>query len=189
MRRPTLALVPFYLGTATISIETLARDLDRLLALDVRTLPPWFDPEAAYDPSRGQYLSTRLLALLDDGAGTAFHRVLGVTAADLFVPVLTYVFGEAQVDGRAAIVSIHRLQPEAYGLPRDDELLAARLRKEAAHELGHCDGLLHCREAECVMHPSTYAEEIDLKPDRRCPACDERSGSPGTPDTGRPWRA
>lgn len=179
MDRPEIALVPFYLGPSTSLLDTLAHDLERLIGVRTREFPPWFDPEDAYDPSRGQYLSTRLLALLDDGPGRRFPRVLGVTGADLFVPVLTYVFGEAQLHGRAAVVSIQRLRPEAYGLPADPERLARRLTVEAAHELGHCDGLLHCADDACVMHASTYVEEIDLKPAERCGRCDN------LPDEGR----
>jgi archaemetzincin len=97
--------------------------------------------------------------------------VVGVTAVDLFVPVLTYVFGEAQLGGRAVVVSTHRLRPEAYGLPADDELVAARTEKEALHELGHTWGLRHCHAPDCVMRASTYAEEIDLKPAALCDRC------------------
>jgi archaemetzincin len=177
--RLELALVPFYMGPCAGLLESLGLDLERLLGLQPRESPPWFDPEDAYDPSRGQYLSTRLLSMLDDGPGTSFPRVLGVTGADLFVPVLTYVFGEAQLHGRAAVVSIQRLRPEAYGLPPAPEVLARRLTIEAAHELGHCDGLLHCRLDGCVMRASTYVEEIDLKSAERCRRCG--TGTPPAP--------
>ena len=166
-----LAIIPIYLGPLGSMIEPLARGLQDRLDVTTREVLPWFDPEDAYDPSRGQYHSTRLLAALDRGAGLDFDRVLAVTAADLFVPVLTYVFGEAQLGGRAAVVSVQRLRPEAYGLPPDPGLLARRLLTEACHELGHCDGLLHCRDGGCVMHASTYVEEIDLKSASRCIDC------------------
>jgi archaemetzincin len=151
--------------------EGLARGVTEQLGFTTHEVLPWFDPEDAYDPSRGQYNSTRLLAMLDRGAGEAFDRVLAVTAADLFVPVLTYVFGEAQLRGRAAVVSLQRLRPEVYGLAADPDRLAQRLLTEACHELGHCDGLLHCHDPRCVMHASTYVEEIDLKTSSRCPDC------------------
>jgi len=181
MPRPELALVPIYMGSSPSLLDGLGAELERLTGLSPRQRLPWFDPEEAYDPSRGQYHSTRLLALLDDGPGAGFHRVLAVTAADLFVPVLTYVFGEAQLGGRAAIVSTQRLRPEVYGLAPDPARVAERLLKEAAHELGHCDGLLHCRDGACVMHASTYAEDIDLKPATRCPTCAGLGGEIGRP--------
>src|ERR1022692_4315227 len=40
-----------------------------------------------------------------------------VTSVDLYVPVLTFVFGEAQLTGSCAVVSLHRLREEFYGLP------------------------------------------------------------------------
>ena len=92
-------------------------------------------------------------------------RILGLTDADLFIPILTFVFGEAQLKGRAAVVSTARLGgPPAARLP-------LRLETEAVHELGHTFGLLHSSDDGCVMHASTYVEEIDLKSDSFCLSC------------------
>ncbi|TPW11234.1 MAG: peptidase, zinc-dependent [bacterium] len=89
----------------------------------------------------------------------------------LFIPVLSFVFGEAQLDGPAAVVSTWRLDPVAYGLPGDAARLQERLAKEITHELGHTLGLYHCRQFECVMRSSTDVEEIDLKRGVFCPEC------------------
>lgn len=168
---PGIDLVPIFLSREPDLLQRLGDDLAEGLGTSVRLRVPWFDPETAYDPSRGQYNSTRILkSLLGDPDGAA-ARILGVAGVDLFIPVLTYVFGEAQLDGRAAVVSTHRLRAEAYGLPADDALLAERLLKEAVHELGHTLGLLHCANPTCVMRASTYVEEIDLKRAGFCPPC------------------
>jgi predicted Zn-dependent protease len=53
----------------------------------------------------------------------------------------------------------------------DDALLLDRLDKEATHELGHTFGLVHCIDPMCVMHASTYAEEIDFKGAEFCLQC------------------
>lgn len=132
----------------------------------------YIDPSFAFDTYRNQYNSTSLInALLehfpDDG-----RKIIGVTTVDLFVPVLTYVFGEAQLDGQAAVLSTHRFKEEFYGLGAEPDLELSRLVKEAAHELGHTFGLIHCHNAECVMHSSTSAEEIDLKGRNFCEACE-----------------
>ncbi|HYU31798.1 MAG TPA: archemetzincin, partial [Thermoanaerobaculia bacterium] len=76
-----------------------------------------------------------------------------------------------QLPGRAAVVSLHRLAPELYGLPADEERLVERAEKEAIHELGHTFGLIHCRQPKCVMRSSTYVEEIDLKEGQFCEGC------------------
>jgi archaemetzincin len=169
-----LELVPFYVPSGDGFVERLGDELAREFRRDVRVRLPWFDPESAYDAERGQYDSTKLLAkLLADPQGSE-TLLLGVTGVDLFVPVLTFVYGEAQLDGRAAIVSLHRLRAEAYGLPPDPELCYERLFKEAAHELGHVHGLLHCADPNCVMRASTYVEQIDDKSRDFCDTCGTR---------------
>lgn len=174
-----LDLVPIYLAGRSDLLRRLSAELERRLDLGVRTRRPWFDPELAFDSSRGQYSSTTLLRLLLDDPTEANDMVLAVASVDLFAPVLTYVFGEAQLDGRAAVVSTHRLHAEAYGLPADDELLFERLLKEALHELGHVYGLVHCRDPRCVMISSTYVEDIDQKPAAHCTACLKRMHGTG----------
>jgi archaemetzincin len=98
-------------------------------------------------------------------------RVLAVTDVDLFVPVLTFVFGEAQLPGRCAVVSTHRLREEFYGLPANQRLLEERLIKEAVHELGHTYGLLHCDGWECVMGSAHAVERVDVRSAEMCAAC------------------
>ncbi len=167
-----LDIVPIYFPDRDGILRRLGAALEREFRLPARVRSPWFDPEAAFDAGRGQYRATLLLkSLLDDPQEDRADRILGVTGVDLFAPVLTYVFGEAQLSGRAAVVSCHRLRAEAYGLPPDPALLYARLHKEAMHELGHTYGLLHCPGPACVMRASAYVEEIELKPARFCDAC------------------
>ncbi len=98
-------------------------------------------------------------------------KILGIISVDLFIPVLTYVFGEAQLGGKISIVSTFRLNEIAYGLPENRKLTEERLLKEAVHELGHNFGLLHCEDYLCVMHPSTSVEEVDIKTASFCSKC------------------
>lgn len=165
-----ILLVPIYLAEGRALLDDLTQRLAEAFAVPVEVRQPWFDPERCFDPSRGQYNSTLLLAQLEGAPGGAW-RVLGVTGVDLFIPVLTWVFGEAQLPGRAAVVSLHRLASELYGLPADPAQLAERAEKESVHELGHTFGLVHCRQPGCVMGSSTYVEEIDLKSARFCDDC------------------
>jgi archaemetzincin len=101
-----------------------------------------------------------------------------VAEPDLFIPILTFVFGEAQLGGTASIISIARLRQSYYGLPEDQALYYHRAEKEALHELGHTLGLIHCPSYECVMHFSNGIEEVDLKGDRYCPSCSAGIGLP-----------
>ncbi|GAB4108785.1 MAG: archaemetzincin family Zn-dependent metalloprotease [Acidobacteriota bacterium] len=153
-------------------------------ALDVpcRTDASRLDADFAYDSSRGQFYSTEILARLATLSGSfPGAKVLGVTAVDLFIPILTFVFGEAQVGGSAALLSTHRLRQSFYGLPEDSRVFLNRLEKEALHELGHTFGLLHCRTVDCVMHFSNSVDEVDLKSRYFCAEC-RRLGHPFVPD-------
>ena len=130
----------------------------------------------ARDYQRNQYHSTAILQRLLELSPDDDIRVLGVTPLDLFVPVFTFVFGEAQVGGRCAIVSCHRLREEFYGLPPRPDLLDGRLVKEAVHELGHTFGLQHCDDWRCVMASSHAVERVDVKGSEFCARCTVKAG-------------
>ena len=148
---------------------------DLLEELSFRTAIPMggrrINLDVAFDAGRRQYHSTILIEELKKAyPGT----VIGATSLDLFIPVLTFVFGEAEMPGRAAIFSMHRLRQEFYGLPPDGDLLIERSLKELNHELGHTAGLAHCRDPFCVMSSSASVERVDSKDTAFCPACDAR---------------
>ena len=132
------------------------------------------DVRAAYNPTRQQYHSTQVLRILHELGGNEHQILLGVTALDLFIPIFTFVFGEAQVGGSVALMSLHRLRQEYYGLPKNPDLLFVRAEREAAHELGHVFGLAHCRSFDCVMRFSNSVEEVDVKSDEFCMLCDAK---------------
>ena len=166
-----LGLVPIYCGTRADLLTPLADRLAQVFGLTVEQIPAGFDPQRAFDDSRGQYNSRVLLAQLERSASAEIVKVLGVAGVDLFIPVLTYVFGEAQLDSRAAVVSTYRLDNALYGLPSDADLLFNRLCKESIHELGHTFGLVHCADGRCVMASSPQLTGVDLKSARFCADC------------------
>jgi archaemetzincin len=152
-------------------LDDVGSRIAKAFSTKVTVRPPRFDPELAFDSSRGQYHSTAILERLLADSSNGDDRILGIAGIDLFIPILTYVFGEAQLNGRAAVVSIYRLDNARYGLPSNAPLLRERLTKEAIHELGHTAGLVHCHHPVCVMRSSTYVEDIDIKSDDFCPDC------------------
>ena len=152
--------------------EGLSRELG--VACEVLTEEP--EPAFAYNVTRQQYSSTEILAYMMKRCVPHGARLLGVTPLDLYIPILTFVFGEAQLSGACAIVSCHRLRQEFYGLPADEVLFRERTLKEAVHELGHTLTLAHCEDYQCVMAPSHGVEWIDLKSSRLCDACRTAAG-------------
>src|SRR5215470_587670 len=155
--------------------ERLLMDLGPALAdvyrIPCRIVQTRLDPQFAFHPERQQYHSSEILHRMQGYAADGAWRVLGVTALDLYIPILTFVFGEAQMGGPCALVSAHRLSQDFYGLPADSDLLRTRLIKEAVHELGHTLNLTHCDDYSCAMAPSHAVEWIDLKEAALCDSC------------------
>jgi archaemetzincin len=138
-----------------------------------RVSPALEHPDYAYDTGRRQYDSKSILKRLLECCPHDTLRFMGVTAVDLYIPILKYVYGLAQLEGRCSLISIHRLRPEFYEHPPNPDLLLSRVEKTALHELGHTFGLTHCRVRQCVMHSSTRIEDTDFKKPQFCPTCFE----------------
>jgi archaemetzincin len=128
----------------------------------------------AFDPDRRQYGSIPVLDMLVRRCPRDAGKLLAVTERDLFIPVLTFVFGQAQLGGRVGVVSFARLRQEFYGLAANREIFLERACKEALHETGHMFGLVHCAERKCAMSLATTVRQIDLKEDAFCAACGAR---------------
>lgn len=155
-------------------LQELCQGLTRELRAPCEVLPDALDPTFAFHPERQQYHSTQLLARMSPYVSRQTWRLLGVATVDLYIPILTFVFGEAQVGDFSAIVSSHRLRQEFYGLPAEQSLLRLRLLKEAVHELGHTFELSHCDDYRCAMAPSHAVEWIDVKTSSYCQTCRAR---------------
>ncbi len=149
-------------------INEIAKRLMDTINIPVKLLSSIEEPVYAFDPVRRQYYSTKILSYIVTNHNNAALRTIGVIGVDLFIPILTYVFGEAQLDGKAAIVSGTRLREEYYGLKPDKKLYIERLFKEVMHELGHTFGLTHCELPHCVMHLSNNVASIDKKTANFC---------------------
>lgn len=143
-----------------------------------------FDPTLGYHAERQQFHSSEILQAMQAIERPKDCHLLGVAGVDLYIPILKYVFGEAQLGGPCAVVSFHRLRQEFYGLERDDRLLSQRLLKECIHEIGHTLDLRHCRDYRCAMASAHAVEWIDLRENSLCESCQAQVDSrpfPGKP--------
>lgn len=151
--------------------EWITKAVAEWFPLPMQRLPALPVPELAYDPKRNQYRSVEFMRMLNQHAPQNGSRILGITDVDLSIPMLSFLFGQAQLDGPVAIVSLCRLRQEFYGLPAQDDLLRERLTKEVLHEMGHTFGLVHCSEQSCAMSLSTHIGMVDLKTEQYCSRC------------------
>lgn len=157
-------------------LERIAESVRAEFQVSVKLKEAHMDLSDFYDASRRQYNGNKLLKRVATMQQSDHEIVIGLFQVDLFIPILTHIFGQAVLDGHTGIASIYRLVNERYGLPPDNEMLLARFRKEVIHELGHTFGLIHCNSPKCVMRSSTYVEDIDMKDYRLCKYCREKIG-------------
>jgi len=174
MRNQRITIIP--IGEVDLFIlEFLGECLKRTFALDT-DIQPWETnifqiPDATY---KGRCNSTRILMHLSKRIPDNSLRVLAVTEYDLYSPIFSSMFGEAQLGGPCALISLHRLRQEFYDLPPDQTVFLSRCEKEVIHEVAHTFGLLHCSIRECIMYPSTNIVDTDIKSNIFCDDCASR---------------
>jgi archaemetzincin len=154
-------------------LKNIAEAVKQEFQVTVNIREGHLDLSEFYDPGRRQYNGTRLLKVVDSSFSSDSGKTVGIFNVDLFIPILTYIFGQAYLNGRTGIASLYRLSNERYGMNTDNKFILERLTKEVIHELGHTFGLIHCHIPTCVMRSSTYVEDIDQKSTNLCLRCRE----------------
>jgi archaemetzincin len=152
-------------------LRKVAEAVGRELFLPVTVIEGHLDMSGYYDAGRRQYDGNQLIKAVDQTYADDSRRSIGLFDVDLFIPILTFIFGQAFLNGRAGIASTYRLGNERYGLEKNEDLMLDRFIKETIHETGHTLGLIHCRVSGCVMNPGNYVEDIDQKGTALCHTC------------------
>jgi archaemetzincin len=145
-------------------------NLEIVLGLPARLTTPRPEPAPALVATGRQYDAGIILDALAADSGPGRLR-LGLIASDLCLPGFTHVFGQAQMNGRAAVVSTHRLAGPTGDAPRS--VLYTRLVKVALHEMAHVLGAVHCHRPECLMRFSSTLAQVDALEVAFCPECAE----------------
>jgi archaemetzincin len=152
-------------------IRNVAEAVKKEFFLNVNIREGHLDLSEYYDPTRRQYNGVKLVNVVESTFSSDKSKTIGLFNVDLFIPILTYIFGQAFLNGRTGIASNYRLNNERYGIALDEKLVLERFSKEVIHELGHTFGLIHCHVPACVMRSSTYVEDIDQKSSHLCLNC------------------
>ncbi len=152
-------------------LEKIASRLAQEFHLPVSIEDCHIDLSEFYNPMRRQYDGNRILKELDLHSLPPQVKKIGLFRVDLCIPILTYIFGQAPLNGNTGIASLYRLHNEPYGMNKDEDMLLDRFKKVITHELGHMFGLLHCHVPHCVMRSSTYVEDLDQKSHNLCKKC------------------
>ena len=171
--KETLLIVPFD-DVSTDVLRRIGESLTQQLNIAYDITAVMSIPPAAYNQQRRQYHSSILLEMLIATYGKTGKHILGIADYDLFVPQLNFVFGEADVYNKTAVISLTRLRQEYYHLPPDNNLFLQRALTEAIHELGHTYGLQHCSNPHCVMFFSNALADTDRKGYLFCDKCKTR---------------
>lgn len=159
-----------------VALSVVAANLQAIAGLLADTAPAVPDPDYALIPARRQYNAVPILTALEKDIPERGLR-LGIVSGDLCLPIFSYVLGEAQVGGRAAVVSLFRLGRGGDGRPVEPSRVYERLAKVSLHEIAHVLGLRHCRDPQCLMQFSPGAEHIDELAMGFCEQCEALLGA------------
>jgi len=153
-------------------LEPLAKQLEKAFGCAVEIHKGVGAPQETYNERRRQYSSSQILQKMHSFIEVKKQeKVLAIADVDLYVERLNFVFGEAELGGQFAIISLARLRQSFFELPENEGLFLERTEKESVHELGHVYGLQHCPDPSCVMYFSNSLMDTDRKGASFCARC------------------
>ena len=158
-------------GVPELSPRVIAAHIHAYFQIQADVLEAMPLPTGAFNAERVQYDAAKILSHLENKSFEGYEKIIAVLGRDLFVPVFSYVMGEARQDGRCALISLFRLEDDLpTGKPVPPQLIE-RCAKAALHEIGHLFNLIHCSDPLCLMHLAGDARELDRRSFNLCRYC------------------
>lgn len=154
-------------------LEEISTELKNQLRIVTDTHLQMGIPKEFRDSYRDQYSVERVLKFLNENVQ---GKVLAVTDSDIFTQGMNFAYGQSQMSGSSAVLSMFRLRPEFYRKRTDNSVLIERAVKESVHEVGHMLGLKHCLNEKCVMNFSPTIFNLDTKTKFFCADCKTKLG-------------
>lgn len=155
-----------------IAERVVAANLQAVLGIPVDSLEPREIPKHAYQEHRHQFDAALILKHLKEPPFQDYLRIVALTNVDLCIPILTHVFGEAEMGGRVAVISGFRLRHNEDGSPVSLDRYYERLAKVALHEVAHTFSVYHCQIPKCLMRFSANVHQLDELEILFCERCD-----------------
>ena len=78
---------------SAVANQSLCPAIEETFRVRCCIMPDPLDPECTLHSERHQYYSSEILRLMQDRVGPQSWRLVGVAAVDLYIPILTFVFG------------------------------------------------------------------------------------------------
>ncbi|MFA4903205.1 MAG: archaemetzincin family Zn-dependent metalloprotease [Desulfobaccales bacterium] len=143
------------------ALRVIAGNIQAILETPVEMLPAMAIPEEAFQRHRCQYDAGLVLKYLARFSFPHHSRILAITDVDLCTPILTFVFGQAELGLNLAIISDFRLKYTKDGIMASEGTYYERLAKVALHEIAHTFSLYHCETPKCLMRFSQGLSHLD----------------------------
>ena len=155
-------------------VNKLAATLGPVFSRSVDILKGMKMPVEAHNVVRNQYYAMVVLSKLERTKANSREKVIGICEEDLYLPDENSIIGYADPLSGTAVVSLHQLRMEFYGLPEDESKVYPRLYKETLHRLASVFNLTECRNPKCVNFYSQVMLDIDNKNEKFCDICDRQ---------------